>query len=97
MWRDLRKNKTQFISIFLMSLLGMFVFVGIDAESSGAAAAADAYYSKYNLCDIWIAGAGFSDDDVRTAMKTGGVKNVEKRLSLTGTAETEHSALPLTS
>ena len=87
MWRDLRRNKTQFISIFLMSLLGMLVFVGINAESSGAAAAADAYYSKFNLCDIWIAGAGFSDDDIRTAKKTTGVVNVEKRLSLTGTAE----------
>ncbi len=87
MWRDLRKNKTQFISIFLMSLLGMLVFVGLDAESSGAAAAANAYYQKYNLCDIWIAGAGFSDDDVRIAKRVAGVQNVEKRLALTGTAE----------
>ncbi len=87
MRRDLLRNKTQFISIFLMSLLGMLVFVGIDAESSGAAAAADSYYTKYNLCDIWIAGAGFSDDDVRTAKKTTGVEDVEKRLMLTGTSE----------
>ncbi len=87
MLRDLRKNKTQFISIFLMSWLGMLVFVGINAESSGAGAAADVYYKKYNLCDIWIAGAGFSDDDVRTAKKITGVENVEKRLALTGAAE----------
>lgn len=87
MWRDLLKNKTQFISIFLMSMLGMLVFVGIDAESSGGGAAADAYYKQYNLSDIWIQGAGFSDDDVRTARRVTGVKNVEKRLSLTGTAE----------
>ena len=86
MWRDLLKNKTQFISIFLMSMLGMLVFVGIDAESSGGWAAADAYYKQYNLSDIWIQGAGFSDDDVRTARRVTGVKNVEKRLSLTGTA-----------
>ena len=87
MWRDLAKNKTQFISIFLMSLLGMLVFCGLDAESSGAATAVNNYYQKYNLCDIWIAGAGFSDDDVRTAKKVTGVQNVEKRLALTGTAE----------
>ena len=31
MWRDLMKNKPQFISIFLMSLLGIFVFVGLDS------------------------------------------------------------------
>ncbi len=87
MWRDLRKNKTQFISIFLMSLLGMLIFVGIDAESSGAGAAADAYYKEYNLCDIWIAGAGFTDDELRSAKKIAGVEDVEKRLLLTGTAE----------
>lgn len=87
MRRDLSKNKPQFISIFLMSLLGIFVFVGIDAESSGGAAAANAYYKQYNLCDLWIAGAGFSDDDMRIAKKVTGVKDVEKRLSVTGTAE----------
>ena len=92
MRRDLMRNKTQFISIFLMSLLGMFVFVGVDAESSGAAKAANAYYEQYNLCDLWVQGAGFSDDDVRTAMKVGGVKNVEKRLALTGTAEKYNNA-----
>lgn len=90
MWRDLLKNKTQFISIFLMSMLGMLVFVGIDAESSGGAAAASAYYKQYNLSDIWIQGAGFSDDDVRTARKVTGVKNVEKRLALTGTADVKN-------
>lgn len=92
MWRDLFKNKAQFISIFLMSMLGMLVFVGIDAESSGGGAAADAYYKQYNLSDIWIQGAGFSDDDVRTARKVTGVKNVEKRLSVTGTAEKVNNA-----
>ncbi|MCR5356836.1 MAG: ABC transporter permease [Lachnospiraceae bacterium] len=87
MWRDLLKNKTQFISIFLMSMLGMMIFVGIDAESAGGAYAANKYYKQYNLCDIWIQGAGFSDDDVRTAEKVTGVKAVEKRLAVTGTAE----------
>lgn len=87
MRRDLARNKTQFISIFLMSLLGMLVFVGLDSESSGAAEAVNTYYRKHNLCDLWIAGAGFSDDDVRTANKVTGVTDVEKRLALTGTAE----------
>lgn len=87
MLRDLTKNKSQFVSIFLMSLLGMLVFVGINAESSGAAAAADKYYKKYNLCELWVAGAGFSDDDLRSVKKVTGVKDVEKRLALTGNAE----------
>ena len=41
MWRDLLQNKTQFISIFLMALLSMFIYVGLDAESSGALIAAN--------------------------------------------------------
>ncbi len=81
------KSKSQFVSIFFMSLLGMLVFVGLDAESSGAANAADNYYKKYNLCDIWVQGAGFSDEDVRTAGRVGGIKDVEKRLSVTGNIE----------
>ncbi len=87
MRRDLAGNRSQFISIFLMSLLGMLVFVGIHAESSGASMAAANYYSRYNLCDLWVQGAGFSDDDVRTAQKVAGVEKVEKRLALTGSAE----------
>ena len=87
MWRDLMKNRTQFISIFLMSFLGMFVFVGIDAESAGAGECVRSYYEKYNLCDLWVMGAGFSDDEMRLASKVKGVQGVEKRLALTGTAE----------
>ncbi len=86
------KSKTQFISIFLMSLLGMLVFVGLDAESSGAAAAADKYYRQYNLCDLWVMGSGFTDDDIRTAERVTGIDSVEKRLYLTGTAEKYDSA-----
>ena len=92
MWRDLRLNKTQFISIYLMSLLGLLVFVGMDAESAGAERAAEMYYKQYNLCDIWVQGAGFSDDDIRMAEKITGVKKVEKRLTLTGTTEINSGA-----
>ena len=88
MWRDLVKNRAQFIAIYLMSLSGLLIFVGIDAESAGAAEISNAYYEQHNLCDIWVQGAGFSDDEVREAMRVTGVKNVEKRLTLTGTTDT---------
>ena len=35
LFRDLWQNRTQFLSIFLMAFLGLFVFAGIDAESNG--------------------------------------------------------------
>ena len=35
LWRDLWVNKTQFLSIFLMSFLGLFLFAGMNAEGEG--------------------------------------------------------------
>lgn len=85
MWRDLLQNKTQFISIFLMSLLAMFVYVGIDSETNGGTYAAKTYYERYNLANYWVQGNGFSDDEVRAVEAVKGVRNVEKRLYVTGT------------
>lgn len=84
MWRDLLKNRTQFVSIFLMALLSMLVFVGLDAESSGADKAVNKYYDSHNFADIWIMGAGFSEDDMRIIKKVKGVKDAEREIYLTG-------------
>ena len=35
MLRDIAKHKAQFISIFLMAFLGVFVFAGVGGESVG--------------------------------------------------------------
>lgn len=89
MWRDLLRNKTQFISIFIMALLSMLVFVGLDAEASGAQRASDNYYAKYNLADIWVMGAGFSEDDVHMLEKLKGIDSAEREVYLTGTVNRE--------
>ncbi len=89
LWRDLLQNKTQFLSIFLMSFVGMWIFVGLDAESSGAGQAADTYYEEYNLADLWVQGADFSEDDLKSVLSAKGVKNAERRFLLNGTAELE--------
>ena len=84
MLRDLWHNKAQFISIFIMSFLGLWIFVGLDAEANGAAYASSNYYEQYNLPDLWISGAGFTDDDLRLVKKIRGVKDCEKRIYTTG-------------
>lgn len=89
LWRDLLQNKTQFLSIFLMSFVGMWIFVGLDAESSGAERAVNAYYEEYNLADLWVQGADFSEDDLKSVLSAKGVKKAERRFLLNGTAELE--------
>lgn len=87
MWRDLLQNKTQFVSIFLMALLSMLVYVGLDAEASGADIAVNKYYTEHNMADLWVMGAGFSEDDLKIVNKVKGVEDSERYVSLTGSVE----------
>ena len=54
MLRDIRKHKTQFISIFLMAFLGVFVFAGVGGESVGLEVNSNQFYEDTNLADGWI-------------------------------------------
>jgi putative ABC transport system permease protein len=90
LWRDLLKNKMQFISIFLMSFLGLLVFVGLDAEGNGLGVSADSYYEETNLADLWVMGKAFTSDDVKEIGKLTGVKHVNRRLQISATADLEN-------
>ena len=46
MLRDIAKHKTQFISIFLMAFLGVFVFAGVGGESVGLEVNVNDFYLK---------------------------------------------------
>lgn len=61
MLRDIRKHKTQFLSIFLMAFLGVFVFSGVGGESIGLEVNIDNYYEDTNLADGWIYSMGIND------------------------------------
>ena len=54
MFRDIFKHKAQFISIFLMAFLGVFVFAGVGGESVGLEVSSDNFYEDTNLADGWI-------------------------------------------
>lgn len=82
--RDLRQNLTQFMAIFLMSLLGMWIYGGMDAESTGALRVADKFYREYNLADLWVMGGGFSADETNTVEQLPGVISAERRLMING-------------
>ena len=51
MLRDIRKHKTQFISIFLMAFLGVFVFAGVGGESVGLEVNSNQFYEDTNLAE----------------------------------------------
>ncbi len=84
--RDLWENKIQFLSVFLMSFLGIFVFVGINSEVTGLKACEERYYQECDLGDIWVRGRSFSSDDVADIKTVNGIKNVSRRLEAKGKA-----------
>ena len=86
LWRDLWVNKTQFLSIFLMSFLGLFLFAGMNAEGEGSAQTANAFYEETNLGDFWIYGRIFTQEDVEEVQNIKGVIHAERRLVTSGRA-----------
>ncbi len=87
MLRDMKLHKTQFISIFLMSLLSVFIYSGISSERNGMKNKAEAYYRKTNLADIWLYGKGFNEEALKAVKSVDGVTGAERRLTLDAIAD----------
>jgi putative ABC transport system permease protein len=84
MLRDIRQNKSQFITIFLMVLIGVMVYVGIEAYMDGMKSAADNFYSNNNLQDLNVIGTNFSSDDLQKIKNISNVTNAEAKLVING-------------
>ena len=63
MFRDIKNNLSQFITIFLMIMIGVMVYSGIKAYMDGMTETANKFYSENNLQDLNVIGANFTEDD----------------------------------
>lgn len=79
MFRDIKQNLSQFITIFLMVLIGVMVYVGIEAYMDGMTSAADNFYKNNNIQDLNVMG-NLSDKDVDKIKSLDNVKDAEKKL-----------------
>ena len=87
MLRDIWKHKTQFLSIFLMAFLGVFVFAGVGGESVGLEVNVDKYYGETNLADGWIYSANLNDDFVDKVNNLSPTTQSERQLVLDSVAD----------
>lgn len=83
MFRDIKQNLLQFITIFLMVLIGVMVYVGINAYMDGMIQTADIFYSKNNLQDLNVMG-NLTNKDLEKIKSLDNVKDAEKKLVITG-------------
>ena len=87
MFRDIRKHKTQFLSIFLMAFLGVFVFAGVGGESVGLEVNVNNYYNETNLADGWIYSVSLDDDFVEEVNNLSPTKATERQLVIDSVAD----------
>lgn len=80
MFRDIGQNKSQFITIFLMVLIGVMVYVGIEAYMDGMQATANNFYTNNNLQDLNVMGAKFTNDDLNKIKDIEHINNAERKL-----------------
>ena len=86
MLRDIKQNLSQFITIFLMVLIGVMAYSGIEAYMSGMKETADKFYSENNLQDLNVMGE-LSEKDVETIKDIEHVKDAEGKLTISTTLE----------
>jgi len=74
MIRDIKRNLSQFITIFLMVFIGVMAYSGIESYMEGMKKTAFNFYGDYNLQDLNVMGA-LSEENLETIKK---IKNVNK-------------------
>lgn len=62
MLRDIWNYKIQFISVFLMAFLGVFIFAGVGGEANCLEVNINNYYQDTNMADGWIHAYNINQD-----------------------------------
>ena len=89
MLRDIKKNLSQFITIFLMVMIGVMAYSGIESYMDGMKETADKFYLENNLQDLNVVGANFTKDDLENIKKIDNIKDAERKLSITATTDND--------
>lgn len=76
-YMEIRKTLNRFLSIFLITALGVAFFAGIRASKPDMQLSADAFYDESNLMDLRVLGTlGLTDGDVEAIRQVEGVRDV---------------------
>lgn len=93
MFRDIKNNLSQFITIFLMVMIGVMIYSGIEAYMNGMTKIRDKFYSENNIQDLNVIGSNFTHEDLETIKSFENVVDAERKLSVTGTTDNDKTLL----
>lgn len=89
-FRDIRSHWAQFFSVFLMTVLSVTVFGGLDASWRGMQAALDNLDVQAQMPTEWVIATGTTIDDVFALGASDGVDDVARSTLFTVLDETDH-------
>ena len=92
MFRDIRKSLSQFITIFLMIMIRIMAYSGIEAYMGGMEETRDKFNSENNLFDLNVMGY-FNHDDLKNIKNLDNVKDAELKLSVTAITDNDKTLL----
>ena len=82
LFRDMLEAKGQFLSIIILSMLGVCVFSGLDAAWRDIELSINKYFKEQRLADFWV-NIPFSNGDTESKINhLQGVKDVQSRISM---------------
>ena len=90
--RDLKNNWQQFFSVFLMSLLSVLIFVGLQGAWHGLEKSLENYISSSNLPSVWVQSTNLSDQDVEKVESLTDVNKVITSTRLPVNIESENNS-----
>ncbi len=81
--REIRRTFARFLSIMIISALGVAFFAGLRASGPDMKTTLDTYFDKQHLADITVfSSAGVTDDDIDALRQIEGVEDVMPVLAL---------------
>ncbi|KKY00530.1 ABC transporter permease [Paraclostridium benzoelyticum] len=76
-FREIKKSKGRFLSVFAIITLGVSFFTGIKVASPVMEVTADKYYDQNDLMDLTVvSNLGLTDKDINSISKIDGISNV---------------------
>ncbi len=80
MLRDFKDHKIQFLSIFLMALIGVYGFTGISGEVAGLVDVSSHYYEDTNLADGWVYGENLDNEIFSDIKNMDEIKDAQREM-----------------
>ncbi|MDO5522146.1 MAG: ABC transporter permease [bacterium] len=89
MFRDMKHNAMQFLTIFILAFMAIFVYAGIASSNVGINQTREEYHKTTNLASAWIYGTGFKEEELAKVKEVAHVTGAQLRSMMTTKGEGE--------